>query len=49
MNEKTIMAPGIFLTLGKNVNSLLKLKISRIKLFAVPYVSNNPVNVYARI
>ena len=43
------MAPGTFLTFGKKVKSRLKSKISLIKLFAVPKVSNNPVKVYASI
>ena len=47
--EKTIMAPGTFLTLGNNVKSLPRLNISLTKLLAVPNVSKRPVNVYARI
>ena len=34
--EKTIIAPGTFLTFGNNVNSLLKLNMSLTKLLAVP-------------
>ena len=49
MNENTTIAPGTFRTLGKKVNSRPKSNTSRIRLFAVPKVSNKPVNVYARI
>ena len=36
VKEKTIIAPGTFLTFGNNVNSLLKLNMSLTKLLAVP-------------
>ena len=45
MNENTTIAPGTFLTFGKNVNSRPRSNTSRIRLFAVPKVSNKPVNV----
>ena len=43
------MAPYKFLTLGNNEIFSSKLNKSLIMILTVPYVSNNPVKVYANI
>ena len=45
VNEKTIIAPKIFLIFGKNTSFCCKLNIERAISFIVPYESNNPVKV----